>query len=298
MAERSALRRWLSRNVAHPLEAAAVRTLLALSRLAGPTLASNAGGFLGRTFGPHLGISRRARRNLELAMPGLDAAARERILRETWDNLGRTVAEYPHLPAIAAGRTEFAGDGNVALAKAHGKSVLFFGAHMANWEVCPAVARAKGMPIHVVFRPANNPRVDRLINACRAGTVAGAIPKGAEGARQVMKLMAAGEHFGMLLDQKQNDGIPVPFMGRDAMTTFAPAAFARRYGAMLMPIRVERLGPARFRVTAEPPVEQAIGGKRDDDLRETMARVNAVYERWIRARPGEWLWLHRRWPDS
>ena len=298
MAERSDVRRWFSRRIGHPLEAAGVYVMFALSRLAGPVLASNAGGWLARAIGPHLGISRRARRNLALAMPELDEAARERIVRAMWDNLGRTVAEYPHLERIFAERVEFVGDDNVALAKAHGRSVMFFTHHGANWEICPLVARSKGMPVHVVYRPANNPWVDRLINRCRAGGVESLIPKGAEGAKQVMRLLAAGAHFGMLLDQKQNDGIEVPFFGRKAMTTFAPAAFARRYGAMLMPIRIERLGPARLRVTAEKPVEQARGGDRDADLRETMARVNAVFERWIRERPGEWLWLHRRWPES
>ena len=298
MAEPAARARPPLRRALDRIEAAGVWLALALSRLAGPALASNVGGFLARHVGPRLKTSRRARRNLALAFPQLDEAARERILLQCWDNLGRVVAEMPHIPEIVARRIEFVGDDNVARAKAHGKSVLFFGAHIANCEICPPVARAKGVPVHVVYRPANNPVVDRLINSCRAGGIESAIPKGAEGAKQVMKLMAAGAHFGMLLDQKQNDGIAVPFFGRDAMTTFAPAAFARRYGAMLMPIRVERTGPARFRVTAEAPVEQASGGARDADLLATMTRVNAVYERWIRERPGEWLWLHRRWPQS
>ncbi len=298
MAERSQLRRWFSRRIAHPLEAVAVRTMLALSRLAGPDLASAVGGGLARLVGPRLAVSRRARRNLALVMPELDEGARERIIREVWDNLGRTVAEFPHLRFICENRIAFVGDDNVARAKAHGKSVLFFTAHTGNWEICPPVAREKGVPVHVVFRPANNKRVDALIMKARGGFVEGAVPKGAEGAKQVMKLMAAGRHFGMLLDQKQNDGIAVPLLGRPAMTTSAPAAFALRYGAMLMPIRVERLGGVRFRVTAEAPVEARPTGNRQADLVALTAGINAVFDRWIRERPGEWLWLHRRWPDS
>jgi KDO2-lipid IV(A) lauroyltransferase len=28
-----------------------------------------------------------------------------------------------------------------------------------------------------------------------------------------------------------------------------------------------------------------------------MTAVNEEIERWLRARPEMWLWLHRRWPD-
>jgi KDO2-lipid IV(A) lauroyltransferase len=28
-----------------------------------------------------------------------------------------------------------------------------------------------------------------------------------------------------------------------------------------------------------------------------MVRVNATLEAWIRDRPEQWLWVHRRWPD-
>jgi len=27
-----------------------------------------------------------------------------------------------------------------------------------------------------------------------------------------------------------------------------------------------------------------------------MAGVNATMESWIRETPGQWLWLHKRWP--
>jgi KDO2-lipid IV(A) lauroyltransferase len=28
-----------------------------------------------------------------------------------------------------------------------------------------------------------------------------------------------------------------------------------------------------------------------------LTQVNAILESWIRDRPEQWLWVHRRWPD-
>jgi len=101
----------------------------------------------------------------------------------------------------------------------------------------------------------------------------------------------------MLVDQKMNDGIPVPFFGRDAMTAPALARLALRFDCAVVPVRVDRLARARFRITAEPPLPLPRSGERARDTAALMRSVNAVLERWIRERPDHWLWLHRRWPD-
>ena len=93
-----------------------------------------------------------------------------------------------------------------------------------------------------------------------------------------------------------NDGIAVPFFGRDAMTAPALARLGLRFRCPIVPIRTERLDGARFRFTVLPPLEMADTGDQAADVLTTMTRVNATIESWVRARPEQWLWLHRRWP--
>src|SRR6185437_12707464 len=123
------------------------------------------------------------------------------------------------------------------------------------------------------------------------------IPKGALGSRRAVAALRRGGHLSMLADQKLNDGIAVPFFGRPAMTAPALASLALHYDCAVLPARVERLGGARFRLTIHPPLQMPRSGDRAADAAALMAAVNATLESWIRERPEQWFWLHRRWPD-
>lgn len=281
------------------IEAVAAYLLFALMAALPIDAASALGGWLGRTIGPRLAACKKARRNLARAMPELSETARERIVVGMWDNLGRVVAEYPHIVAIGRdpARAELVGAEHLERLAGDGKPGFLVGGHLANWEMAPVAVAHNGLPLAVVYRPPNNPAVDRLIRFARRDISTGLLPKSAEGARALIRLMTAGGHAGLLVDQKMNDGIPVPFFGRDAMTAPAIASLALKYDAPIVPARVERLGGAHFRVTLYPPLELPRTGDRNADIRAVMTRINALLEDWVRQRPEQWLWLHRRWPD-
>jgi KDO2-lipid IV(A) lauroyltransferase len=89
----------------------------------------------------------------------------------------------------------------------------------------------------------------------------------------------------------------VKFFGRDAMTAPALARLARRFDCVVVPARVERLGGAHFRLTCEAPLAVPHTADAHADTLALMTAVNATVERWVRADPAQWFWLHRRWPD-
>jgi KDO2-lipid IV(A) lauroyltransferase len=281
------------------LELLAVGGALGLFACLPIDVASAVGGFTARLIGPRIGASRRMLRSLERAMPEHDAATNRRILVETWDNLGRTVAEYPHLAHICApgsARVEIVNGGEIAALAAGGGPVILFGGHLGNWEVCASMShRLMGTSLLSVYRAANNPWVDWLLR--RLQRKRKAVAKGAAGGRALIRHLREGGHLAMLVDQKMNDGIAVPFFGRAAMTAPALARLGLRFGCPIVPIRVERMHGARFRFTVQPAIEAGSSGDLAADALAMMTRVNAMIEGWVRARPGQWLWLHRRWPD-
>jgi KDO2-lipid IV(A) lauroyltransferase len=289
------------RRLSHVIEGAGAVVLYALFRLLPLDAASALGGFLARHLGPRTPISRRATRSLRRAMPELSESEIRRIVRGMWDNLGRVIAEYPHLDKFHAyaedGRIEMVGAENIRNQGVPGKRAIFFSGHFGNWEVATLAVTQAGLDVVEMYRAANNPFVDQLINRSRRVVGSELAAKGSSGARRMLAAMKSGRHIAMLVDQKQNEGIPVPFFGRDAWTMPSLAVFARRFDCAVVPVRVERLKGARFRITAEPPLAIPQSGDDKADTLALMIAVNGVLERWIRARPDHWFWLHLRWPE-
>ncbi len=172
----------------HRLEGVGAAILFRLFRLLPLDAASGLGGWLGRVVGPRLGVSKRAAINLRRALPGLGEAEMRRIMRGMWDNLGRVIAEYPHLAEIEiykkGGRVELVGEEHVEPLLASGRPVIFISAHFGNWEIATMAATQRGLPVAEVYRAANNPWVDRLIHRYRGTVGSELIPKGVVAARR------------------------------------------------------------------------------------------------------------------
>jgi KDO2-lipid IV(A) lauroyltransferase len=284
-------------------EAAAFFAAVGLFRVLGLDAASALGGFIGRNIFRRVGSMNRARENLREAFPEKTEEEREAIVTEMCDNLGRTVAEYAHLDKLKLygddHRLNFLGTEHGDAAYAKGKGVLFFSGHFANWETMPFAAAHFGYKGGEVYRPVNNPYVDRWIVAQRIknGTP-NQIAKGPRGTRQIFTTLRRGEGVFLLADQKTNEGLPIPFFGRDAMTTPAPAMLALKRGAVLIPASNERIGGARFNIRLHAPLEFTPTGDDTRDVYELTLAITQKIEEIVRYRPSQWLWYHRRWPTG
>ena len=275
-------------------EALLVGMVLWLLRRLSPIAASDLGGAMARGIGPKLPVSRTAEANLRRAMPELDAASRAAVIRAVWDNIGRTAAEFPHLAKL-----DIEVVGAEHLRDLPPGPAIFISGHIGNWETLPMTAARLGFRASSFYRAAKNPEVDRMVSEMRLAAVGPGTPnyaKGAAGARAAMAHLGRGLPMGILIDQKMNDGIEVPFFGLPAMTAPAAAAFALRFKAHVIPLVARRLGPARIRVVLEKRLDLPDSGDRKADILALTTTFNQILERWISDRPGEWLWLHRRWP--
>ncbi|NKB45752.1 MAG: lauroyl acyltransferase [Alphaproteobacteria bacterium] len=292
----------LAKPIQYRVEAALAYGLFGLFRILPIDLVSAIGGKLAQWLGPLSRAQRTAQRNLTRALPDLPDQVRRKILAEVWDNFGRVMTEYAALSRLMrpteTDRIEIEGLEHLAAARKDGRPTIMYTAHIGSWEVTALTVGSHTKASALVYRAPNNPLVEGLLHRTRGQTQTTLIPKGAGGARTIMRLLKDGGFVQMAVDQKMNTGLPISFMGRPAMTGDAVARLALRYGCALLPAHTERLDGCRFRVTIEPPWVPEDTGDQEADVYTVLERVNQTMEGWINRNPGQWLWLHNRWPKN
>jgi KDO2-lipid IV(A) lauroyltransferase len=290
----------LTRRLRYWLETAAFFLVIGFFRLFSTDRASAIGGWIARNIVGRTFLSDRPLRNLRMAFPEKSDAEIAAILNEMWENLGRVMAEYAHLDEISwlgsNPRITVSGLEHFEAARARRTGIILASAHFANWEIMPIAAREYGVTGGVIVRHANNPYVSHWLDALRSRKgMPEQISKGPHGIKRMFTLLRKGETILLLADQRASEGIRVPFFGRDAFTTPAPASLALKLGAVIVPVVNRRAGKARFHMEVYPAIEPPNTGDHDRDVHLMTAAITRFIEDRVRERPGEWLWVHKRW---
>jgi KDO2-lipid IV(A) lauroyltransferase len=287
--------------VRHRIEAGALAALLAIGRrtprgflLAAGAAAGSIARILDRRH------ARIARENLRLAFG--DALPREeaaRIAAACWRHFGRITFDslaFPRLSASSAGTVAlYEGLEHIRGAYERGKGVLLFSAHYGSWEIVALLQGFLGMPLSLVTRPLDNPELERMLAELRGGSGNGIIHK-RRAVREMIKTLHDGGGVAIVVDQDaRGDGVFVPFFGLPASTTPTLALLALRTGAAVVPVVSTLEEDGTYRIVYEPQVPVEPTGDRDADVVRLTAACTARIEAWVRARPEQWLWMHRRW---
>ena len=289
------------RDLTWRLEALGWDVIAALFRYAPIDAASDFGGRVLKLLGPLTSVHKTVLRNLRLAFPEWDEAARRKLAVAQWENVGRMAVEMFMMPRIVADpsrieRVNFSRVLDLALV---GKPVIGITGHFSNFEVMAAALLANGLEGQLAYRPTNNPYVDARIRKSRlAYGLRLSVTKGLEGGRELMAHLARGSSIGVLIDQKYREGPAIPFFGHPANTQPVAVRWALRFGLNLQTMSVQRIKGARFRVIVHDEIVIENTGCKQADLEAGLRKINAFVEERIRERPAEYWWVHRRWPDE
>ncbi|MEA1928322.1 MAG: lysophospholipid acyltransferase family protein [Candidatus Auribacterota bacterium] len=264
-------------------------------------IARGLGRFLGRTAyyldGKHRKI---ARDNLARAFPEKnDSSKLRRLARDSFGALGFNLVEMLRIPHLIKGdwRSSFIVRGEEHIREAFGMSrgVIFVISHFGNWEYLGFMPRLLSFPGAAVGQKIKNPAVDGLIKDTREMMGLDLLSK-REVVSSISGYLKNNGAVAILVDQRARQmSVEVPFFGRPASTTAAPAVLALKTGAALIPVFIYFQGDGKYQVLFEREVKVPRGLPVKDTVLELTRSFTAIFEEKIRERPELWFWVHRRW---
>ena len=232
-----------------------------------------------------------ARRNLEIA--GLSQGGQ--IVNEMWNSLARSLAVFARFPELNRDNIHrwirYDGLEHYTEAKRRGKGVLFATAHLGNWELSAFAHALMTEPMNILVRPLDNATLDGFIERRRMLSGNAVIAK-REAARSMLRALKRNEPVGVLVDQNvlPSEGVFVNVFGVPACAAAGFVRIAAHSGAAVIPgFALWSDEEQRYVLRFYPAVE--ITG----DVQCDTQRVQSAVEQAIRAHPGQWLWIHRRW---
>ena len=255
---------------------------------------------LGTTFAAVMGWFPPARnrfdREAKRVFPNMKRGARAKLGQDMGRHMGRTLFEIYHDAEFQIQHHKFmaSGPGLVALkeAQAAGKGALIVSGHFGQWEAVRAVIKMHGLESGAVYRPHKNRHYARRI---LAGIEAGGKPilaTGHVGTKALVRHLRDGGIISILLDEKHSEGVGIPFLGHDALTSLSAAQLALKYDLPMIPAFGTRIDDGNaFRVEFEAPIPHT------DSITMTHVFNNSLSAR-IMANPEQWYWMLRRWDGA
>lgn len=237
-----------------------------------------------------------ALRNLALCFPELDDAARERLGREHFRWLGRSLLERGLLWYASEARLKrlIRVEGDIDLAERSARPVMWLAPHFMALDVAGASVllfqTKKGISI---YQAQSDPVLDRALRRGRLRFGNAEIFARHDAGKALLRAIKRGDGFFNLpdMDFGLRDAAFVPFFGVPAATLLAPSRLARALDMVVQPVVAEILpGGAGYRVRFGAPFDAFPS---DDAVADT-ARINRWIEDEIRRNPAQYLWVHKR----
>lgn len=249
-------------------------------------------------------VPQRKRIALENLRAALGKERTEKELRRiVWamgKNLGRNMMEFLRLPVMTPKYfkhyIKIVGSKNLDQVLTRGKGTFVLTAHFGNWDLCAAALIVNGWPTNLVTKYLRNEVVNQLWLSYRSKVKINQLYR--EGSlREIIRCLNRNELMGFVLDQstKREEGVFVNFFGRPACTIPGLATLVQRLDTPVIPCFMVRQKGPYHKIILEPPIPF----KKCPTMDETIVYNTQVYtnvlERYIRAHPEHWIWMHRRW---
>jgi KDO2-lipid IV(A) lauroyltransferase len=240
-----------------------------------------------------------AARNLANAFPEKSAEERAQILRQSYVNLGETLAEtfwgFGASAEELAQRVTIENHELIGRFVAEKRPVVLLTGHMCNWEwLLPGAGAQFDIPIDAVYKPLRVSSLDTFIRDARSRFGGKPIPIQSF-LFELMRRAGEVRAYAMVADQTPPRSMGkywTTFLHQDTAFFTGADKIAKFLDAPVVYVAMRRVSKGhysvRLHVLVEPPYDDR------DDL-QVVERYARQLEKAIRASPPDWLWVHNKW---
>ena len=238
--------------------------------------------------------------NIEKAFPEKESISKQKILKESYANLGIVLLEIASMYFLrneqVAKRMTFRNISLIHDILKRGKGIVIISGHLTNWEFLAFTAGVHAnLSFLLVAKSQKNPYIDSALTALRrrgGNTTVGM----EQAARPLIQALQHNQPVALLIDQAADPkkDVRVPLFGRDAVVFEAPAALALRFHTPLVFAVPVRNADGTYSVTLTEIITDDLTSSKEDIL-ELTKRHTTFLEQAIKEHPEQWTWQHNRW---
>ena len=166
-----------------------------------------------------------------------------------------------------------------------GKGLLVYTLHFGFWEIIPAYFSLKGHPVCVLASRVYTEFIDNFINRIRKNLGTDVVHP--DNTISLVKRLKKGYAIGILMDQKQGARrLNVRFFGREVEAPSGPLEIAYKLSPEVVLMKCE-IGTKSDTIYIEP-------FELSYNLKYDLQKIYDTFEKWIREKPWQWIWIHQR----
>ena len=276
-------------------------SLFCIFKIIGLNNASALGSIIAKLIGPLFRSKKIIKENIKIGLGLIDKKKESEIINDMWSNIGRTFAEYIFLKEFKLNRTnlnhmKINGVKYLDEIKKNNETVIFYSAHLANFELMAMELEKSGIKLAAIYRPLNNYFLNPIMEYLRIKYIcSNQVPKGRMGIREIINKVKVGYSVALMVDQRVSEGPRSLFFGKPAHTTTIPAQLALKYGCRLVPVSLKRGEGPVFEMTIHEPYKIEKTGNDEEDTKNITLGINRLIEKMIINNPKQWIWTHNRW---
>lgn len=232
--------------------------------------------------------------NIQLAFPELSALQQQQLVKAHFISLGQGLLEtalswWGNSERLQQ-QTVIEGLEHLQQAQ-HQGGVVLLSAHFTSLELGGRLL-AQFIPLHVVYRPHQNPVIEWRVARLRAKRYGKAIAR--DDIREMLRSLQQGNVVWYAQDQNfgHKNSVFAPFFNVQAATNTATSRISRLGKASVVPFFTVRTASG-YKLQFYPALENFPSA---DVLNDTI-QINQVIESQVRWYPAQYLWTHRRFKD-